>query len=100
MALTGLAKTMAVDVGRYNIHVNVISPAGVMGERINALRGRMTRALDVTEDELNKRMTASYSLERLARKSEIASVAVYLISDEFSAITGQVISVNCGRQVI
>ena len=100
MGMIGLAETMAVEVGRYNIRVNVISPAGVMGERIGVLRSRKAMTMNISEEELEKKMTASYSLGRLARESEIASVAVFLASDESSAITGQVIAANCGQHVI
>ncbi len=100
MGMTGLAETMAVEVGKYNIRVNVISPGGVMGERVNALRNYKSRTMNISEEELDKKMTASYSLGRLALESEIASVAVFLASDESSAITGQVIVANCGQHVI
>ena len=100
MGMIGLAETMAVEVGKHNIRVNVISPAGVIGDRINVLRNRRARDMNISEEELDEKMTASYSLGRLALESEIASVAVFLASDESSAITGQVIAANCGQHVI
>jgi len=56
-----------------------------------------SEALHISEDKLDRKMTESYFLGRLARESEIASVVVFLASDESSAITGQVIPVNCGN---
>lgn len=45
------------------------------------------------------RMLKKFSLGRFARESEVASVAVFLASPESSAVTGQVIPINCGRHV-
>jgi NAD(P)-dependent dehydrogenase (short-subunit alcohol dehydrogenase family) len=97
MGMIGLAETMAVEVGQYGIRVNVISPAGVIGERLTHLKA--TAHAGVSTDDRQKKIAANYSLGRLAQESEIASVAVFLASDESSAITGQIIVANCGHHV-
>lgn len=100
MGLIGLAETMAVEVGQYGIRVNVISPAGVIGERVKHLRNRKGRVMSLFEDDLQKYVMATHSLGRLAQEHEIGSVAVFLASDESSAITGQIIVANCGQHVV
>ena len=95
--MTGLAETMAVEVGQHGIRVNVISPAGVMGERL--ARFKATIHAGVSADERQKKTAANYSLGRFDEESEIASIAVFLASDESSAITGQIIVANCGHHV-
>jgi NAD(P)-dependent dehydrogenase (short-subunit alcohol dehydrogenase family) len=98
MGMIGLAETMAVEVGQYGIRVNVISPAGVIGERLASFKA--TIHADVSADERQRKITANYSLGRFAQESEVASIAVFLASDESSAITGQIIVANCGHHVV
>ena len=100
MGIIGLTETLAVEVGEYNIRVNCISPAAVRGERlINVVKGRAD-ATGVPFEELMGKMTANYSLGRATEESEVAATAVFLASDESSAITGQTIITNCGLHVI
>lgn len=98
MGMIGLAETMAVEVGQYGIRVNVISPAGVMGERLTNFK--TTVHTGVSANEQQNKIATNYSLGRFAEESEIASVAVFLASDESSAITGQIIVANCGHHVV
>lgn len=99
MAMIGLGETMAVEVGSYGIRVNTISPAGVMGRRTIGMLQKKAMSLGISYDDLMARMLETYSLGRMAEESEVASVAVFLSSAESSAITGQVIPVNCGHHI-
>lgn len=99
MAMIGLGETMAVEVGKYGIRVNTISPAGVMGMRTDDMLQKKAKSLGISYDNLMARMLEKYSLGRMAEESEVASVAVFLSSAESSAITGQVIAVNCGHHI-
>ena len=100
MGVIGLTETLSVEVGEHNIRVNAISPAAVKGERIiNVVKGR-SEALGVTFDELWAKLTANYSLGRAAEEHEVAATAVFLASDESSAITGQTIVTHCGLHVV
>lgn len=100
MGIIGLTETMAVEVGEYGIRVNVISPGAVSGERGNIHLKRRAQAMGVSPDDLRAKSVTNYSLGRIAEESEVASVAVFLASNEASAITGQVIAVNCGHHLI
>ena len=100
MGIIGLSETLAVEVGEYNIRVNCISPAAVRGERlVNVVKGR-SEATGVPFDELMGKITANYSLKRAAEESEVAAAAVFLASDESSAITGQTLVTNCGQHIV
>ena len=100
MGIIGLNETLAVEVGEYNIRVNCISPAAVRGERlVNVVTGR-SKATGVPSDELMGKITANYSLKRPAEESEVAATAVFLASDESSAITGQTLVTNCGQHIV
>lgn len=96
----GLTKTLAIEVGEYNIRVNSISPAAIKGERlVNVVTGK-ARATGVSFEELMSKITANYSLKRPVEESEVSAAAVFLASDESSAITDQNLVVNCGQHMI
>jgi NAD(P)-dependent dehydrogenase (short-subunit alcohol dehydrogenase family) len=100
MGVIGLTETLSVEAGPYNIRVNAISPAAVKGERIiNVLKGRAAVA-GVPYEDLMTKIVQNYSLGRMAEESEVAAVAVFLASDESSAITGQTIVSHCGSHIV
>jgi len=98
--LIALTETLSIEVGEYNIRVNAISPAAVRGERIiNVVKGR-SEATGLPFEEVMGKLVENYSLKRPAEESEIAAAAVFLASDESSAITGQTLVTNCGQHII
>jgi NAD(P)-dependent dehydrogenase (short-subunit alcohol dehydrogenase family) len=98
--LIALTETLSVEVGEYNIRVNAISPAAVRGERIiNVVKGR-SEATGLPFEEVMGKLVENYSLKRPAEESEIAAAAVFLASDESSAITGQTLVTHCGQHII
>ena len=98
--LIALTETLSIEVGEYNIRVNAISPAAVRGERIiNVVKGR-SEATGLPFEEVMSTLVENYSLKRPAEESEIATAAVFLASDESSAITGQTLVTNCGQHII
>jgi NAD(P)-dependent dehydrogenase (short-subunit alcohol dehydrogenase family) len=99
MGIIGLTETMAIEVGDYNIRVNCISPGAVRGDRVlNAARAK-GKALGINYEEVLERLTKDYSLKRLIEPTEIASAAVFLASDDASAITGHTLVVSCGLHI-
>ncbi len=84
--LIGLTKTMARELARYGITVNAIAPGFIDTP--------MTRQVP---DKVREKVVPTIPLGRIGLPEEIASVVVFLASDESSYITGQVLSVNGGR---
>ena len=99
MGIFGLTETLAQEVGPYNIRVNAISAAAVRGERFERVMRAKAVALGITFEEQMRREMARYSLGRPAEEYELANTAVFLASDESSAITGQTIVNHCGRHI-
>ena len=90
---------LAQEVGEYNIRVNCISAAAVKGDRfVRVIQGR-ANALGISFDEALGREMVNYSLKRPAEEYELANCAVYLASDESSAVTGQTIVNHCGQHI-
>ena len=96
MGIIGLTETMAIEVGDYNIRVNCISPGAVRGDRVLNAAQAKGKALGIHYEKVLERLTKDYSLKRLIEPSEIATAAVFLSSDDASAITGHTLVVSCG----
>jgi NAD(P)-dependent dehydrogenase (short-subunit alcohol dehydrogenase family) len=96
MGIIGLTETMAIEVGDYNIRVNCISPGAVRGDRVLNAAQAKGKALGIHYEKVLERLTKDYSLKRLIEPSEIATAAVFLASDDASAITGHTLVVSCG----
>ena len=89
-ALISYAKCLALELAPRKIRVNCISPAMVWTNL--ALVGS-------TEEQLREAEQA-YPLKRYAQPEDIASMAVYLLSDESAWITGSNYELTGGAQTL
>ncbi len=85
-ALIGLIKTAAIELGKYNIKVNALSPGFV--------DTNLTRKNN--NDEKIKIINESIPLGGIAKPTDIANVAYFLCSEKNTYITGQDITVDGG----
>jgi acetoacetyl-CoA reductase len=83
--LFGLTKSLALEMARRGITVNVVSPGFIETEMVGQIP---KAALDAVIDKIPQR--------RLGRPEEVARVVQFLLEDESSYITGAVYSVNGG----
>ncbi|TDX46449.1 enoyl-ACP reductase FabI [Orenia marismortui] len=90
-ALESSVRYMADDLGRDNVRVNALSPGPVLTRAASGIGEFRT---------LLKEFAAKAPLERLVEKEEIASSALYLLSDLSSGVTGEVIHVDSGYHVV
>jgi NAD(P)-dependent dehydrogenase (short-subunit alcohol dehydrogenase family) len=87
----GLTRQLAYDWGKAGIRVNAVAPTVTMtGDRIQSL-------WDNKSEEEKKKILSNIPLGRLGTPEEVASVVVFLASDESSYITGITIDVSGGR---
>jgi NAD(P)-dependent dehydrogenase (short-subunit alcohol dehydrogenase family) len=95
MGLIGLTRSLASELGRFNINVNAISPSAVEGERMNRVWAAESAVTGLPVDELRKQYVSSAPLRKLVHEEDVAQVAVFLASDDSNMMTGQDINV-CG----
>ncbi|MBP2321652.1 3-oxoacyl-[acyl-carrier protein] reductase [Kibdelosporangium banguiense] len=84
-AVGNVARSTAKELGRYGIRVNGVAP-GVIETAMTA---------HLAEDVIAKR-TADTPLARLGKPEEVARVIRFLVSDEASFVTGQILGVDGG----
>ena len=89
--LIGLTKSIAADFVKQGIRCNAICPGTVdtpsLGERMRA---------QGNEQEARKAFIARQPMGRMGAPEEIASLAVYLASDESAFVTGQEFVIDGG----
>jgi glucose 1-dehydrogenase len=83
-----LTKVMALALAPYGIRVNAIGPGSIMTDILKAV---------ATDKEAKRRILARTPLGRIGEPDEIASVAVFLASQEASYMTGETIYADGGR---
>jgi meso-butanediol dehydrogenase/(S,S)-butanediol dehydrogenase/diacetyl reductase len=86
--LINLTRTAAAEYGRKNIRVNAICPGCVETPMLESvLRAGLTT---------REKLASMHALGRTIRPEEVADLALFLASDESSAITGQAIVIDAG----
>ena len=92
-----LVKSVAQEVGRSNITLNVISPGATNTEmRIEREAGLLQQMGPEKYERRQKAVLKMYPAGRIGDPDDIASGILFLSSDEAAWITGQVLSVNGG----
>jgi len=79
--LVGLTRSLALEVGPWQIRVNALSPGYVETALVAEFFGR-------NDPALREKVLAAHPLRRMGSPSEIANCAVFLLSDEASFVTG------------
>ncbi len=94
-----MSKSLAKELGRYGINVNVICPALTLPESSGEVskESMFTKELlDVFPPEAREKIAKAYPLRRLGKPKYIADAVLFLPSDRAEYITGQTLSVDGG----
>jgi 3-oxoacyl-[acyl-carrier protein] reductase len=83
-----LARTLALELGRFNVRVNAIAPGFIE-----------TPMTSVVPDKVRERAGLLAPLGRVGQPDEVARVALFLASDDSSFMTGQTLNVDGGRSI-
>jgi NAD(P)-dependent dehydrogenase (short-subunit alcohol dehydrogenase family) len=89
-AVEGLALSLAAELAP-QVRVNVVAPSLTRTPLAAAITGNET---------LVQGIAAMHALQRLGQPEDIGALAAFLISDEASWITGQVIGADGGRSTL
>lgn len=96
MAVIGLTKTLALELGSEGIRFNSILPSWTETERVHDLMEARARLNDTTIEEEIAKQSASVPLGRMATPEEFANVATFLCSPAASYLNGAMLSVDGG----
>ena len=90
--LQGMARTLAIELGPFNINVNAVAPGFVETRMTRATADRM----GVDYEAFKLGAASQIPLRRIGQPEDIASVIAFLCSDESSFVSGQTVYVRGG----
>jgi len=92
--IIGLTKSLAMELGRFNIRVNAVCPGSVDGSRMDRVIAADAKAQGVAENEIRQAYKNQASMQTFIDRQDIANTVVFLCSEKGNKISGQVISVD------
>jgi 3-oxoacyl-[acyl-carrier protein] reductase len=91
-AMWGITRALALELGRHNINVNCVA--------VDFVDTLMTRELAKRKglylSDMEKFTVAQVALRRMGTPDDVANVVLFLVSEEASFVSGQVIYVKGG----
>lgn len=96
-AVASWSKTMANELGQFNITVNNILPGSTATRRLATLIENTAKRGNTVIDIIENNMKEEIPMKRFADASEIAAVAAFLASPAASYVNGVSIPVDGGR---
>lgn len=96
-AVASWAKSMANELGQFNITVNNVLPGFTATKRLSTLIDNIAKKGNTIVDIVEKNMMDEVPMKRFADAAEIASVAAFLASPAASYVNGVSIPVDGGR---
>ena len=90
-AVENFTRCWALDLAADGVRVNAIAPGAIRTDIWN-----VTNLSEEAAKEHEERITGNIPMKRFGKPEEIASMALYLASDEASFITGAVMAVDGG----
>ena len=96
-AVASWAKTMANELGQFNITVNNLLPGNITTQRLTSLIEITAKKGNVVIEVVEQNMKDEIPLKRFGSPSEIAAVAAFLASPAASYVNGVSIPVDGGR---
>ncbi|HXC76419.1 MAG TPA: 3-oxoacyl-ACP reductase FabG [Candidatus Acidoferrum sp.] len=92
MGLQGMARTLAIELGPFNVNVNTVAPGFVETRMTRATADRM----GVDYEAFKLGAASQIPLRRVGQPQDIANVIAFLCSDESAFVSGQNIYVRGG----
>lgn len=96
-AVANWSKTLANELGSYNITVNNVLPGATNTGRLQEIIKNKALKLNVSEKEIEFKMANEVPLKRIAQPVEVANAILFLASQEASYINGINLPVDGGR---
>ncbi|MUV56174.1 SDR family oxidoreductase [Halogeometricum sp. CBA1124] len=97
LGLVGFTRSVASEVGEYDINVNAVCPGSVEGERIERVFERYAKARG-TDSEAVKRGEMDKSARcELVKPESVADAVAFLCSSQSDQMTGQDLNISAGK---
>ncbi|MEO0368606.1 MAG: SDR family oxidoreductase [Pseudomonadota bacterium] len=98
--VTGLVKTLAMELGPHNVRVNGIVPGNVNGERMDRVVAAHAQAEGIDEQEVRRLYAIGTSMQCYVDPEEIAHAICFLCSDYGKHISGQILGIDGNTETL
>ena len=98
-AVRGITRTVALEVGKYNVNVNAVCPGIVETPRMQKLCEEKARVRGWTIDQVYDEYVQEMCLKRVTTPDDVANAVLFMASEDSRQITGQAITVDGGWDV-
>lgn len=96
-AVANWAKTLANELGQYNITVNNVLPGATNTKRLDAIIKNKAAKQGISEEQMAEKEKSIIPMRRFGEASEFADVVGFLASSAASYVTGINLPVDGGR---
>jgi 3-oxoacyl-[acyl-carrier protein] reductase len=96
LAVVGFLKTLANEIGRDNVLINIVMPGTTNTTRLQQIIQNWAEKENKTIEQIVQERTAQIPLGRFGEPEELGSFVTFLVSGRNTYITGQVIPVDGG----
>ena len=93
-AVIGMTKTLAMELGKFNIRVNAVCPGTIKGDRMKRVIRDKAKFTKISRKSIEKDFISMSSMKQWILEDDIGKMCAFLISDDSSKVSGQVISVD------
>ena len=93
-AIIGITKTLAMELGKFNIRVNAVCPGTIKGERMKRVIRDKAKFTKISKKTIEKDFISMSSMKQWILEDDIGKMCSFLISNDSSKVSGQVISVD------
>jgi 3-oxoacyl-[acyl-carrier protein] reductase len=90
--LQGMTKTLAIELGPYNVNVNCVAPGFIA----TAMTQQTADRIGVSFEDFQKAASEQVPLRRVGKPEDVAGAIAYLCSEDASYVSGQVVYVRGG----
>jgi len=90
----GLTKTMAMELGQFDIRVNAICPGSVEGDRMDRVVEAEASARGVSAQVVRAGYVKYTSMKCFVEAADVVALVMFICSDAGSRISGQALSVD------
>jgi 3-oxoacyl-[acyl-carrier protein] reductase len=90
--LQGMTKTLAIELGPFNVNVNCVAPGFI----VTAMTEQTAERVGVPFEQFKEAAAAQTPLRRVGQPEDVAGTIAFLCSEDASYVSGQVIYVAGG----
>ena len=90
--LQGMTKTLAIELGSYNVNVNCVAPGFIA----TAMTQQTADRIGVPFDKFMEAASEQVPLKRVGQPEDVAGLITYLCSEDAGYVSGQVVYVRGG----